>query len=82
MRERDREKTFSARARQTKSYKVPGILSLRHLPLANNSSGSPNKPPALQDLGTSFHFISYCCLHRILVSCWLLAGEDSGSRIV
>jgi hypothetical protein len=58
---------------------VPGILSLRHPPLANNSSGSPNEPPALQEVGPSFHFISYCCLHRILVS--LLDVGEGGRRL-
>ena len=78
-RQRERKKTSLARARQTEGYKVPGILSLRHLPLANNSSGSPNEPPALQEVETSFHFISYCCLHRILVSLLALGGEDGDS---
>jgi hypothetical protein len=61
---------------------VTGILSLCGPRLAYNSSGSPNEPPALQEVGTSFHFISYCCLHRILVSLLALDGEDGGSRNV
>jgi hypothetical protein len=80
-REREREKTSSARASQTEGYKVPGILSLRHPPLANNSSGSPNEPRALQEVGPSYRFISYCYLHRLLVSCWLLAGRTAAPVI-
>ena len=79
-RETEKKKTFSARARQTEGYKVPGILSLRHPPLANNSTGSPNEPRVLQDeVETSFHFISYCCSHRILVNLLDLGGEDGSS---